>query len=54
MASHAFGLYRRTVVVNSVALIGTLVEDPEFSWNHRGGDVCLLRLAVPRWDRRPP
>jgi single stranded DNA-binding protein len=34
--------------VNSVALIGTLVDDPEFSSSDRGGDVCLMRLAVPR------
>jgi single-strand DNA-binding protein len=37
--------------VNSVALTGTLVDDPQLSSGERGGDVCVMRIAVPRRSR---
>jgi single-stranded DNA-binding protein len=37
--------------VNSVALTGTVVDDPQLSSGERGGDVCVMRIAVPRRSR---
>jgi hypothetical protein len=37
--------------VNSVALTGTLVDDPQLSSGERGGDVYVMRIAVPRRSR---
>lgn len=32
-------------------LIGTLTDDPELRKSRTGGDVCLMRIAVPRRRR---
>jgi single-stranded DNA-binding protein len=37
--------------VNTVALIGTLVNEPELSRNRAGEHVCQMRIAVARRDR---
>jgi single stranded DNA-binding protein len=37
--------------VNSVSLIGTLTADPEVVPGRRGGEVCVMRIAVPRRNR---
>jgi single stranded DNA-binding protein len=37
--------------MNSVSLIGTLTDDPELVQCQTGGDVCVMRIAVPRRDR---
>jgi single-stranded DNA-binding protein len=37
--------------VNNVSLIGSLVGDPELTADHRGRDVCVMQLEVPRRSR---
>jgi single-stranded DNA-binding protein len=37
--------------VNSVALIGTLVNEPEVRRSRAGVEMCQMRLAVARRDR---
>jgi single-stranded DNA-binding protein len=34
--------------VNNVSLIGSLVEAPELTVDEGGGDVCFMRVEVPR------
>ena len=37
--------------MNSVSLIGTLTDDPQLRKSRTGGDVCLMRIALPRRRR---
>jgi single-stranded DNA-binding protein len=37
--------------VNSVALVGTLVKEPELRHNRAGVEMCQMRIAVVRRDR---
>src|SRR4051794_41893919 len=39
---------RRGAQVNNVNLIGSLVGDPELSFDRDGRDVCAMQLAVQR------
>jgi hypothetical protein len=38
-------------VLNNVSLIGALVGDPELTVDHRGQDVCVMQVEVPRRGR---
>lgn len=37
--------------MNSVALTGTLVKEPQLRRTRAGEDLCEMRIAVPRRDR---
>jgi single-strand DNA-binding protein len=42
------GLPRRSLAMNNVNLIGSLIGDPELGFDRSGGEVCAMQIAVQR------